>query len=143
MARPTVWTASQQGVEDVLAGSRRWKPAWVARSCRGVLAVRQLLTWLAGFPGETWQQRWLASGADMAGKAWTDLPNASGATSVLQRRRSEITGAAGRLIMLDVIRPSYVWLYSAPRTRSTRGLNNCATLLASLRLRRDATRTRP
>lgn len=115
IARPTVWTASQQSVEEVLARVETLEDG-VGRKelSRRILAVRQLLTWLARFPGETWQQRWLASGADTAGKAWTGLPDASGATSDLQRRRAEITGAAGRLILLDVIRPSYVWLYSAP-----------------------------
>jgi hypothetical protein len=115
IARPTVWAASQQSGEEVLAGVETLE-AGIGRKelARRVLGGRHLLTWLAGFPGETWQQRWLASDADTAGKAWTDLPNASGATSDLQRRRSETTGAAGRLILLDVIRPSYVWLYSAP-----------------------------
>ena len=29
-----------------------------------------LLDWLEGQPGRTWQQRWLASGADAAGERW-------------------------------------------------------------------------
>jgi integrase len=115
VARPTVWTASQQSVEEILAAVEVLE-AGVARKelSRRILGVRQLLTWLAGFPGETWQQRWLGSGADTAGKAWTDLPDATGVTSDRQTRRAQLTGAAGRLILLDVIRPSYVWLYAAP-----------------------------
>lgn len=115
IARPTIWTSSQRSVEEVVAGVDALEADTGRKELsRRVLAVRQLLIWLAGFPGETWQQRWLASGADTAGKAWTELPDANGATSDLHRRRGEITGAAGRLILFDVIRPSYVWLYSAP-----------------------------
>ena len=115
IARPTIWTASQQGVEEVLARIESLEADVGGKELsRRVLGVRQLLSWLAGFPGETWQQRWLASGADTAGKAWTDLPDASGATSDRQGWRAQMTGAAGRLILLDVIRPSYTWLYSAP-----------------------------
>jgi hypothetical protein len=79
IARPTVWAASQQSGEEVLAGVETLE-AGIGRKelARRVLGGRHLLTWLAGFPGETWQQRWLASDADTAGKAWTDLPNASG-----------------------------------------------------------------
>jgi hypothetical protein len=36
--------------------------------------VTKLLGWLSSFPGDTWQQRWLASGAeDHPGAAWTRL----------------------------------------------------------------------
>jgi hypothetical protein len=86
---------------------------------------------LAGFAGETWQQRWLASGADTAGKMWTDLPNAQGVTSDRQIWRAQMTGAAGRLILLGVIRASYVWLYSAPSNALHQRSSSCATLPAS------------
>jgi hypothetical protein len=37
--------------------------------------VAKLLRWLYSFPGDTWQQRWLASGAeDRPGAAWSQLP---------------------------------------------------------------------
>jgi integrase len=115
IARPTIWTASQQSVEEILAAAEALE-AGVARRelSRRVLGVRQLLAWLAGFPGGTWQRRWLCSGADTAGREWTGLPDANGVTSDLRDRRAQMTGAAGRLILLDVIRPSYTWLYSAP-----------------------------
>lgn len=35
----------------------------------------KLLRWLSTLPGETWQQRWKASGGeDLPGAAWVDLP---------------------------------------------------------------------
>ena len=33
-----------------------------------------LLDWLADQPGQTWQQRWMASGADAAGGDWRQVP---------------------------------------------------------------------
>ena len=37
--------------------------------------VAGLLSWLSAIPGETWQQRWLGSGAeDHAGAGWVQLP---------------------------------------------------------------------
>jgi hypothetical protein len=32
--------------------------------------LNKLLDWLECQPGETWQERWLASGADAAGSGW-------------------------------------------------------------------------
>jgi hypothetical protein len=42
------------------------------RGCvrRGLTA---LLDWLEQQPGQTWQERWLASGAEAEGRAWTGL----------------------------------------------------------------------
>jgi hypothetical protein len=37
--------------------------------------VTKLLRWLASFPGDTWQERWLASGAEeRPGASWVQLP---------------------------------------------------------------------
>ena len=36
--------------------------------------LAKLLDWLQQQPGDTWQDRWLASGADSAGFDWADLP---------------------------------------------------------------------
>ena len=36
--------------------------------------LTKLLDWLQRQPGDTWQDRWLASGADSAGFDWADLP---------------------------------------------------------------------
>ncbi|RFA06578.1 integrase [Subtercola boreus] len=125
IARPTVWAASQQSVEEVLAGvgalEARSTRSELARNLRG---VRLLLGWLQSFPGESWQQRWFASGADAAGRAWSQsFATGTGSTDVTNFR-SLATGAAGRLILLDVIRPSYQWLYSAPSNTLYRRFEN-------------------
>jgi hypothetical protein len=41
---------------------------------RRVRGLAWLLDWLADQPGETWQQRWMVSGADSAGGAWRQVP---------------------------------------------------------------------
>jgi hypothetical protein len=40
------------------------------------LGARLLLDWLADQPGDTWQDRWLASGADAAGNSWREVTTA-------------------------------------------------------------------
>src|SRR5690606_11905516 len=34
--------------------------------------AERILDWLAGFDGDTWEQRWLASGADTAPRGWVE-----------------------------------------------------------------------
>lgn len=70
-----------------------------------------LLDWLARFEGNSWQQRWLASGADAAGGTWTVHVDVVGLQKGPQGR-AQLTGAAGRLLVLGAIRPSYQWLYT-------------------------------
>ena len=118
IARSTVWPATQQSVEEVLAAAEELEAeagAGGKELQRRVRWVGRLLAWLARFDGETWQQRWHSSGADAAAKAWTDLvANIEGLPPDPKDRRSQLTGAAGRLILLDLIRPGYDWLYSSP-----------------------------
>jgi hypothetical protein len=38
---------------------------------RRIVGARKILEWLSGHPGEGWQQRWLAAGADH-GVGWID-----------------------------------------------------------------------
>lgn len=115
IARPTVWTASQQSVEEVLTGVEALESdASRKELLRRLHGVEVVLGWLRGFPGESWQQRWLTSSADTAGKAWTDLIGVTETATDPKKTRALATGAAGRLILADVIRPSYDWLYSSP-----------------------------
>ena len=41
---------------------------------RRVVGLGLLLDWLEDQPGQDWQQRWLASGAETAGRRWRDVP---------------------------------------------------------------------
>lgn len=70
IARTTIWTASQQSAEEVLVGVEVWEAEASRKELlRRVHGVRVLLDWLRGFAGESWQQRWLVSGTDVAGRA--------------------------------------------------------------------------
>ena len=68
--------------------------------CRGVTL---LLDWLEDQPGATWQERWLASGADAAGAAWRELLPAGW-------RREVLGSALLAAISADVVRPGLGWL---------------------------------
>ena len=71
--------------------------------------LSKLLDWLQRQPGETWQDRWLASGADAAGFTWAELPLGGGEPSP-GHRRDELTSGLVLLVAGQVIRPTYRWL---------------------------------
>ena len=76
--------------------------------------ARAILQRLMGFPGETWEQRWLASGCDAAPRGWMDYcdapsydhwsPTLLGMHALLQNR---------------VLRPSYSWLLDSRQKVNT------------------------
>ena len=74
-------------------------------------AVAVVLDWLAAYPGTTWQQRWVATGANTAGAAWPDL---AAIVPTNLTRRAQLTGGVARLLLVGVLRPSYEWLYRFP-----------------------------
>ena len=119
-ARPAAesWPAAGQDRARVLAlvasASAGLPESRIHASHRRGLPV--LLDWLGEQPGRTWQQRWLASGADAAGEQW-----AAGPARWLRRRglysasRLELmTSSLLVLVGADVIRPSLAWLLTQP-----------------------------
>lgn len=88
----------------------------------GVLAV---VNWLQTQPGDTWQDRWHASGAQDQDD-WRDLVGSvavgrAAPTGATRRERSpHLTSGLLVLICADVIRPSLGWLLACPQAR--RGL---------------------
>ncbi len=83
--------------------------------------VAKLLGWLSSFPGDTWQQRWLASGAeDHPGAGWVQLP-LGWLGDRGQAASYDPEDLASGLLMLvcgDVLRPGLPWML----TRSHRYL---------------------
>jgi integrase len=80
-------------------------------------ALEAVLDWLAGQDGGSWQQRWLASGADTAGAAWWQL-----ARDWLHQRSGHRVPAPAALVSVlvtavccDILRPSLVWLEASGR----------------------------
>jgi len=114
-ARPTAWPETAAARDVVIA---RCETEFAGSTTSGSTSdervrrqgVEILLDWLAGFDAQTWQQRWIASGANAAGSDWTDLID-SPAVAPGRARRLQLLAAAGELIVLDVVRPSYHWLY--------------------------------
>ena len=109
---PATGQAARRGAAAGWPGRRRCRrsrhPALAGAGCRS------LLDWLEDQPGATWQQRWLASGADAAGRGvadgarpgWLRDRGAHPATRLdvhVQRRCSSAVGA-------DIVRPSLRWL---------------------------------
>src|SRR5260370_1317323 len=75
--------------------------------------VTKLLRWLASFPGDTWQQRWLASGAeDHASASWVQLPLDWLGEHGLPASYDPEELSAGLLMLIcgDAIRPGLPWM---------------------------------
>lgn len=78
--------------------------------------VALLLDWLASYPGEGWQDRWLASGADTAGGHWRAIPTRwlhGQHPSCTNATLDGLCAAVTVLIGADVLRPSIDWFVRA------------------------------
>jgi hypothetical protein len=80
------------------------------------IGLTKLVHWLEEQPGRTWQDRWMASGADAAGNlAWRDLAASwlrDTGWATANPRTDFIALGRGMLPLIcgDVIRPSLAWL---------------------------------
>ena len=114
---PDGWPATLQPRDT--AWERLTRPPFVLedakRQQRRVRGLALLLDWLAAQPGQTWQERWLASGADRARAGWRQLPAAWLHDLGLHRegRQAELSAALTVAICADLVRPSLGWLVSA------------------------------
>jgi len=123
LRRPTRWAASDADVAAVIGRvdqellARGWTTRDKERR-RARTSAELLLDWLTGFDGDTWQQRWIASGLNDRGRDWTDAVEFDNLTGSARAKRTRLLEAAGALIVLDVIRPSYRWLYGFASRRT-------------------------
>lgn len=69
-------------------------------------ALLRLLTWLDSFPGNTYQERWSASGADSTTGDW--CPELTAGLS----RRTAARMAINAVILLGAIRPGVDWMFA-------------------------------
>ena len=80
-----------------------------------------VLDWLAAAPGGSWQERWIASGAEQ-GADWRELVMAAvtaGSTETARRGlRYRFAKGLTVLMCADVIRPGLGWMLSTPSLRS-------------------------
>jgi hypothetical protein len=112
------WWQTQQSREDLagrLLGLFTDPGAGLTRDKTRRRGLAKLLDWLQRQPGDTWQERWLASGADAAGFGWTELP-LKGRIPVRRHHRDELFAGLVLLVAGRVIRPGYRWLLSQRMT---------------------------
>ena len=78
-----------------------------------------LLDWLEAQPGQNWQERWLASGADTAGGGWAAGPAAwlEHNGKLTASRLRYVTGAVEVLVGAGILRPSLSWLLTGGKGR--------------------------
>ncbi|MGP3636157.1 site-specific integrase [Streptomyces sp. 24-1644] len=111
--RPTTWpeTAVSRGaLLDRLQQPAPILPGTDSTQATRMVGVRLLLRWLATLPGDTWQQRWLASPAATELRQW--YAHVQEYARTLGRNPTAATIQAGMhvLICADAIRPDLEWL---------------------------------
>jgi hypothetical protein len=89
-------------------------------------SLRNVLNWLEGQPGGTWQERWAASGAAEVGAGWREAAAAwldkSGLLPACDRRRAGALGAGLTLMVCgDLIRPDLRWLLAGSGLQALAG----------------------
>ena len=113
----TAWPATSQD-RDAVCGHLTgppFAPATAKGRTGNKLGLQLLLDWLSDQPGDTWQERWMASGADVAGGSWRQVTTAwlHGHSHQSQHRQEVLTRAIVVAISADIIRPSLSWLAEA------------------------------
>ena len=109
---PQSWWQTRQGKEALtgrLLGLFTDLGAGRARDKTRRRGLTRLLDWLQRQPGDTWQEKWLASGADAAGSGWADLP-LKDRVPAREHHREELCTGLVLLVAGQVIRPGYRWL---------------------------------
>jgi hypothetical protein len=125
-AVPTTWPATTWSAEEVicrLLATPFARPGG-PRGLGGRHDLRNLLDWLDSWPGQSWQERWQASGAEDAipTTAWRRWATAWLDSGGWGRRdpQSDFIGLGHALVSVicaDVLRPSLRWLSTqTPRT---------------------------
>jgi integrase len=132
-ARPVQpwWPCAAEGKEETLQRltSPPFLPQVKATRAGRRRGTAKLLHWLSSFPGDTWQQRWEASGAeDLPGSSWLELPLDWLRDNGLAASYDANDLSSGLLMLIcgDVIRPGMAWMV-------TRGHKYLAPVMAEVR----------
>ena len=112
------WPATGQRRGDVLARllASPFTASGDSQQSSRRIGLTKLVHWLEEQPGRTWQQRWMASGADAAGNlGWRELAGTwlrDTGWATVNPRTDFIALGRGMLPLIsgDVIRPSLAWL---------------------------------
>ncbi|WP_329492957.1 hypothetical protein [Kitasatospora herbaricolor] len=73
-----------------------------------------MLTWLEGFPGDTWQQRWEASPVASDSHKWEQVVRSWAEQVGRSPALSSLSAGLLALIAADVVRPELAWLNARP-----------------------------
>ncbi len=116
------WPATRAGRENTLEHLTS-SPFVLTRSASQstrVMGLKLMLDWLGDHSGLTWQDRWLASGAEAAGGAWRQVSAGwlSQRAQHSQGQQDALAGAVVVAICADIVRPSLPWILSGATTRS-------------------------
>jgi Phage integrase family len=112
-------TCADRGeVDRIVAAATAKLPTQRVREARR-WGMPLLLDWLAGQPGQTWQQRWMASGADTAGADWAQHPEQWLRRQGKYSECRSVFMTSSLLVMVgaDAVRPSLAWLLTAGKKR--------------------------
>jgi hypothetical protein len=122
------WPATHLG-QDAVLSMLSSSPFALANRCsqwQRRRAVAAAVAWLADQPGGTWQQRWLASGAEAAGQGWKqDCVPWLDQHGIHARQRLDLL-SIGLIVAVcgDIVRPSLGWL-AAPVSAPGRWPGTC------------------
>ncbi|MFF7082649.1 site-specific integrase [Streptomyces lavendulae] len=127
---PAWWAATTESFEQVNARlvPLTWSKSKKTREHR-MRGVRRVLRWLETFDGQTWQDRWSASGSDALRRDWADrvADQVTAQTGVGRRTvRNEVQCGSFYLAVADVYQPGIEWL-------GTRQSNSLAAEVGRLR----------
>jgi hypothetical protein len=108
------WPATRQAREQVL-GQVATAAAGNAAGQQIVAGIEALLDWLEDQKGGSWQERWLAGGAEALGARWVQLPAQwlHQRAGHLDRRVRMLPRALAAVVCGDIVRPSLSWLVTA------------------------------
>ena len=140
------WPAARFGHDVVLSLITRppFTVATPATRNGQVRGVNLALDWLASHPGSTWQEQWLATGAETEGKSWKlDCAAWMDARGIRARQRLDLLSIGLILgICADIVRPGLHWLAASgvspwalarnlERTRDPAGFSRLREVLGS------------
>ncbi|MGW0509133.1 tyrosine-type recombinase/integrase [Streptomyces olivaceoviridis] len=137
--RPTTWPETAMSRETILhrfQGPTPILPGTDSTQATRLVGTRLMLQWLETFPGDTWQQRWLASPAATELSRWYTYVQEYARTLDRNPTAAYIQAGMHVLICADAIRPDLKWLvvnssrFLRPAIQQTRDAEGFARLEA-------------
>jgi hypothetical protein len=102
-------------IDEVLAGFESL-PTWAVtpdpRKTYQIDGARTILEWLQTHPGDGWQDRWIAAGADTGTEWIARLVEADASTLSDARKRERLLRGVAGLLLCRVVLPGYRFLYA-------------------------------